>query len=132
VTGSRAAIISFASGFKGSGYAGEVADMANRALGLLDCPPLVSSRDIMFDMGYVGDGYEVPSQASTRAIRLVARREGIFLDPVYTAKAFAGLLDYIERGKIAKDSTVVFWHTGGATALFAEKTIVGRVCEPDE
>jgi 1-aminocyclopropane-1-carboxylate deaminase/D-cysteine desulfhydrase-like pyridoxal-dependent ACC family enzyme len=48
-------------------------------------------------------------------------------DPVYTGKAFAGLLDYVATGKIAAGSNVVFWHTGGISALFAEQQMVGKL-----
>jgi D-cysteine desulfhydrase len=53
------------------------------------------------------------------AIRLFAREEGLLLDPVYTGRAAAGLLDLIRRGAIRRDETVLFWHTGGTPALFA-------------
>jgi len=57
------------------------------------------------------------------AVRLVARLEGILLDPVYTGKAMAGLIDLVRRGEISSDQTVVFWHTGGSAALFAYEEI---------
>jgi 1-aminocyclopropane-1-carboxylate deaminase/D-cysteine desulfhydrase-like pyridoxal-dependent ACC family enzyme len=50
---------------------------------------------------------------------LLARTEGILLDPVYTAKAMVGLLDGVRQGEIGADETVLFWHTGGVPALFA-------------
>jgi D-cysteine desulfhydrase len=53
------------------------------------------------------------------AISLVARSEGVLLDPVYTGRAMAGLIDLIRTGVFGKDETIVFWHTGGAAALFA-------------
>ena len=56
-------------------------------------------------------------------------KEGLLTDPVYTGKAFAGMLDYIRTGKVPAGSSVVFWHTGGATALFAEKEILGDLFE---
>jgi D-cysteine desulfhydrase len=52
-------------------------------------------------------------------MRLLARLEGVLLDPVYTAKAFAGMLDQIAQGKLGGDKPVIFWHTGGLPALFA-------------
>jgi D-cysteine desulfhydrase len=57
--------------------------------------------------------------AEREAIRLLARTEGILLDPVYTGRAMAGLLDQVRRGVIPPGETVLFWHTGGAPALFA-------------
>ncbi|MBW1696849.1 MAG: D-cysteine desulfhydrase family protein [Deltaproteobacteria bacterium] len=68
---------------------------------------------------YVGDRYGVVTPECREALILVARSEGIFLDPVYTAKAMAGLIDHIRQGRIGKDERVVFLHTGGTPALFA-------------
>jgi D-cysteine desulfhydrase family pyridoxal phosphate-dependent enzyme len=67
----------------------------------------------------VGDGYGIPTAASREAIELLARTEAIFLDPTYTAKAMAGLIDAVRRGQFREDQTVLFWHTGGQVALFA-------------
>ena len=68
---------------------------------------------------YIGPGYGVSTAAGMEAIRLVARAEGIFLDPVYTGKAMAGLIDLIQRGVFRRGQQVVFLHTGGWPALFA-------------
>jgi L-cysteate sulfo-lyase len=80
---------------------------------------LGAERDIDVDDGFVGEGYGVPTDASTEALTLVARHEGIVLDPVYTAKAMAGLIDRIRRGGFSAGDTVLFWHTGGQAGLFA-------------
>jgi D-cysteine desulfhydrase family pyridoxal phosphate-dependent enzyme len=69
--------------------------------------------------GYLGAGYAVMGEPEREAISLVARTEGILLDPVYTGRAMAGLIDLIRTGAFGKDETIVFWHTGGAAALFA-------------
>jgi D-cysteine desulfhydrase family pyridoxal phosphate-dependent enzyme len=66
---------------------------------------------------YVGDGYGVVTAGSEEATRLFARLEGIVLDSTYTAKAAAGLIDLIRRGRFKRDETVCFWHTGGNIAL---------------
>jgi 1-aminocyclopropane-1-carboxylate deaminase/D-cysteine desulfhydrase-like pyridoxal-dependent ACC family enzyme len=71
------------------------------------------------DDGFVGEGYGVPTEASGEALTLVARHEGIVLDPVYTAKAMAGLIGHIRRGGFPSTGTVLFWHTGGQVGLFA-------------
>lgn len=68
-------------------------------------------------LGYVGPGYGLASEAGAAAIEVMARTEGIFLDPVYTGKAFAGLLDLVRHKEIG--DRVLFWHTGGLPALFA-------------
>ena len=67
---------------------------------------------------FIGQGYGVPTPESDEAMALLARTEGIILDPVYTAKAMAGLLAQIRTRKISADQTVLFWHTGGQLALF--------------
>jgi D-cysteine desulfhydrase family pyridoxal phosphate-dependent enzyme len=74
--------------------------------------PLIENR-------YVGPRYAAPTPVCQDAIRCLARAEGIVLDPVYTGKAFAGLLDLARRGELGKDEPVIFLHTGGAPALFA-------------
>ena len=66
-----------------------------------------------------GPGYAIPSDAGNAAIRLMAAREGIFLDPVYTGKAFAGLIALAREGAFQPDDRVLFLHTGGAGGLFA-------------
>lgn len=71
------------------------------------------------DDSQVGGGYGVPTPASTEALELVARREGILLDPVYTAKAMAGLIARARAGVFETGQTVLFWHTGGQVGYFA-------------
>lgn len=74
---------------------------------------------IEVDDGFVGGGYGVPTDASTEALGVVARTEGMFLDPTYTAKAMAALLAYVRSGRFKDEETVVFWHTGGLPGLLA-------------
>lgn len=124
--GSPAKIISVNVSAKDSGYPRRCAELANESLKLIGTENLVSEEeDIHTDLNYYLPGYEIPNEGATQAIRMLAREEGLFLDPVYTGKAFAGLIDYIRTGKVEKGSNVMFWHTGGATALFAEKEILG-------
>lgn len=95
--------------------AAHVADIITGIGALLECAfdNRVTVRD-----EFVGAGYGIPSDESTRALELVARTEGILLDPVYTAKAMAGLIAMIGDGELTADDTVLFWHTGGQLALF--------------
>ena len=74
---------------------------------------------IEVDDRFVGEGYGRPTRESTAALELVARTEGIVLDPVYTAKAMAGLISRIHAREFDRDQTVLFWHTGGVPGLFA-------------
>lgn len=71
------------------------------------------------DDTFVGEGYGVPTPASTEAQQLAARTEALFVDHTYTAKALAALVAYVRDGRIPPGATVVFWHTGGQVGLFA-------------
>ena len=70
--------------------------------------------------GYVGPGYAIPTKADLDCIRQVASLEGVVFDPVYTGKAFRGLLSEIKRGRFGRDANIVFVHTGGLFGLFAQ------------
>jgi len=74
---------------------------------------------VVIDDAFVGPGYAMPTLESREAIELTARTEALFLDPTYTAKAMAGLISLVRRRAFEKDTTVLFWHTGGQVALFA-------------
>lgn len=91
-----------------------VRDTAN----FLGTPLPLDLREIIIKDGYIGAGYGIITPEAREAIREVARLEGIFLDPVYTGKTMAALIDMTRRGEIPRGSTVVFWHTGGAPGLF--------------
>lgn len=69
--------------------------------------------------GYVGPGYSLPTESMVEAVRLLAQTEGILLDPVYSGKAMAGLVDLVRSGYFAEGSNVLFLHTGGSPALYA-------------
>jgi L-cysteate sulfo-lyase len=74
---------------------------------------------VLANSDYVGGGYGVPTPAMVEAVALTARCEGILLDPVYSGKGMAGLIDLVRKGFFRREDNVVFLHTGGATALFA-------------
>jgi D-cysteine desulfhydrase len=76
--------------------------------------------DVLANEEYCRAGYGVLTDAERAAVRLFARMEGLLLDPVYTGRAAAGMIDLIRKGFFKKDETVLFWHTGGTPALFAE------------
>ena len=96
-----------------------VADLARATAALLELPADIAASDVLVDDRFVGPGYGQPSEDTIAAIELLARTEGILLDPVYSGKGFAGLIARIREGFFADDDAVVFLHTGGATALFA-------------
>lgn len=81
-------------------------------------PDLAEVIEVNCDGTYVGPGYGIATPEMTAAVRMLARCEGIFLDPVYTGKAMAGLIDYARTGKLAGTGPVLFLHTGGTPALF--------------
>jgi D-cysteine desulfhydrase len=77
--------------------------------------------DVVATAAYCQAGYGVLTDAEREAVKLFARYEGLLLDPVYTGRAAAGLIDLIRKGFFGKGETVLFWHTGGQPALFADK-----------
>jgi len=97
----------------------ELAGIANGVLTLLGNPARVSPADAIVEYGYLGDGYGVVGSLEREAISLVARLEGIVLDPVYSGRAMGALVDMIGNARADLGDTVVFWHTGGSPALFA-------------
>lgn len=92
--------------------------LANEALSLEGREPVPSSAALV-DGRARGEGYGLVTEAGLEAIRLLARLEGLFLDPVYTGKAMAGLLEYLEAEAVPKDALIAFVHTGGQPLLFA-------------
>ena len=78
----------------------------------------VRAEHVVANCDYVGQGYGIPTEGMVAAVRLVAETEGILLDPVYSGKGMAGLVDLIGKGFFPKDANVVFLHTGGAVGLF--------------
>jgi 1-aminocyclopropane-1-carboxylate deaminase/D-cysteine desulfhydrase-like pyridoxal-dependent ACC family enzyme len=91
----------------------------NHASARLDLPIEVHPEDVANSSAYVGAGYGRVTVEGVEMIKLMARTEGIFLDPVYTSKACAALAEHVRKGGLTPDDTVVFIHTGGTPALFA-------------
>jgi D-cysteine desulfhydrase len=100
-------------------YEEELAQIANETAGYIGCETRFTKADFNVVYGYVGGGYGVVGDLEREAIRLAASREGIILDPVYAGRAFGALVDLIRKGVFKRGETVLFWHTGGAPALFA-------------
>ena len=96
-----------------------IVSLANSTAALIEADYTFSETDLVLNSDYVGDGYGVIGKLENEAIAITAQTEGILLDPVYTGRAMGGLLDMIRTGKIKKTDSVLFWHTGGAPALFA-------------
>jgi D-cysteine desulfhydrase family pyridoxal phosphate-dependent enzyme len=97
-----------------------IARLASELCTRLNQPqPFAPDQVPLIENTYVGPRYAVPTDLCLAAIRRLAQSEGILLDPVYTGKAFAGLLDLVEQGQLDRDEPIVFLHTGGWPALFA-------------
>jgi len=96
-----------------------IRDAANLAASILKLNIQINDSDIQNTDDYIGDAYGYLTPECISALKLVASTEGIILDPVYTAKAMACLIDHIKQGKFDSSDTVIFLHTGGTPALFA-------------
>ncbi len=105
---------------------GNVISIAKAALKLIGQDQLPILREgLHISPDFCGPGYGIPDPEANRAIRLLAKEEGLLLDPVYTGKAFYGMLQYLREGRVPKGSTVLFLHTGGTAALFAGRQVIG-------
>lgn len=96
-----------------------VFDLAVQTAELLGIQQGVSRKEIVCYEDYVGPGYSLPTEAMIEAVKLFAANEAILLDPVYSGKAAAGLIDLSRKGMFAKGTNILFLHTGGSPALYA-------------
>ncbi|MCS7223029.1 MAG: D-cysteine desulfhydrase family protein [Armatimonadetes bacterium] len=96
-----------------------LAQVSNLVADALQLNLTFTEEDVINTDDFIGDGYGIPSPAGNRALLEVARKEGLLLDPIYTAKAMAALFHMVLTGEVPKGSRVVFIHTGGLPALFA-------------
>ena len=97
----------------------EIARICNAIAARLGLDLSWAPADILVDDGFIGEAYGIVSAAGREAMTLLARSEGLLLDPVYTSKGMAGLIDHVRRGRLRAGETAVFVHTGGLPALFA-------------
>jgi D-cysteine desulfhydrase family pyridoxal phosphate-dependent enzyme len=117
-SGARTRIVGISVSGSAESIRSNVAQIATQTAEALGLPYSFSPEDIIVFDEYVGEGYGIMNQATADAIRRVARGEGILLDPVYTGKAMAGLIDLAGKGYFEDDDVVIFVHTGGTPALF--------------
>ncbi len=92
--------------------------IVNQVGDLIGQNPNAGPDDVIIHYGYHGEAYGVITRECIDAIKLLARLEGVFLDPVYTGKAMAGMIDILRKGKFNKDENVVFIHTGGYPGIY--------------
>jgi len=102
----------------------KILDLARATVELVGSRHEVTPADVSVNDAYVGPGYSLPTDAMVEAVQLFARLEGILLDPVYTGKTAAGLIDLVRQGAFARDENVVFLHTGGSPALYVYQDVV--------
>lgn len=110
-----------------------VAALAEEVLDRLREPGRVAAEEVEVVDEYARPGYGVMTEREEEAIRLAARTEALLVDPVYTGRALAGLMDLVRRGAFPPGSRVLFWHTGGTPALWAEpyqSRLAGRYARP--
>jgi D-cysteine desulfhydrase family pyridoxal phosphate-dependent enzyme len=98
-----------------------VANLASTTADFLDEKVVFSPSAILVNADYLGEGYGILGQPEKEAIKIFAQMTGLLLDPVYTGRAAAGLISLIRDGFFHRDETVLFWHTGGVPALFADR-----------
>ncbi len=107
-----------------------VFDVAVKTAEIIGAPGSVTREMVVVDDGHVGPGYGLPTTEMLDAVELVARTEGLLLDPVYTGKAMAGLMAMIRDGRFDPDDNVVFVHTGGIAGLMAYGSVFDRPPSP--
>jgi D-cysteine desulfhydrase family pyridoxal phosphate-dependent enzyme len=117
--GCQAQVIGICVRRKASAQRQRVMHMARTLCEMLGKPNLLTPEDIWVDDAYLGSAYGQVPAATREAISLMAQSEGVLLDPVYTGKAFAGLLGLARQGQLKTGANVIFLHTGGTPALFA-------------
>jgi D-cysteine desulfhydrase len=101
-------------------FPASIAQVANQICQHIAIPKQFAASDVpLIENHYVGEGYAIPSRAGTMAIARLAHMEGIVLDPIYTGKAFAAMLDLAERGELGRETPLIFLHTGGSPGMFA-------------
>jgi len=95
-----------------------VAGLANQTCELLGLPQSFKESEIVVDDKYYGTAYGVPCESGNEAVKILGKTQGILLDPVYTGKAFGGLLDLLRSDKLDNGKDIVFIHTGGSPAIY--------------
>jgi L-cysteate sulfo-lyase len=123
VTGLGSRVIGISADESEAGIQRTVSDVVTGIGTLLgvDGAALAAARPVEADDRFIGTGYGIPTDASREAQDLLARTEALVVDHTYTAKALAGMIGWIREGRFRSDETVLFWHTGGQVAVFADQ-----------
>ena len=121
MTGYKGRIIGISIDHPASEFVPQIVTLASAAADRAGMPTQFNPREIEVVDDYLGGGYGVFNDLENEALHLFGSTEGLLLDPVYTGRAAAGMIDLIRKGGIKQDQSVLFWHTGGTPALFAEQ-----------
>lgn len=119
ILGSTVPIIGVSVRAERHAQASKILDHARETAALLGSDVEIGESRVVVLDDYVGEGYSYPTDSMAEAVELFARYEAILLDPVYTGKAAAGLVDLVRKGRFDRDDDVLFVHTGGAPGLYA-------------
>ncbi len=120
LTGFKGKVLGISIEFKSEPYSVQIADLVNQTAKESEYDWSVTPEEVLINDAYCQAGYGVLTSAEIEAAQMLARTEGILLDPVYTGRAAAGLIDMIRKGFFEPEEKILFWHTGGTPALFAE------------
>jgi len=93
---------------------------------LIGSSAALNRSDVVANSDYVGEGYGMPTDGMIEAVEMTARHESILLDPVYSGKGMAGLIDLVRQGFYRREENIVFIHTGGAQALSGYRSLFGQ------
>lgn len=107
-------------------YIDRLLKLLNLSSEFCGCKKIFTKEDIVLRKEYLGDGYGVVGDLERDAIQLLAGKEGILIDPVYTGRAFGGLIDMIEKKEFSENENVLFWHSGGTPSLFTNYNLLGN------
>ena len=121
--GRREQVVGITISLSGDEATATVRQKARETAELLDMPVGSLDERVVVKTEYLGPGYGEPTEGMIEAVKLTAQMEGILLDPVYTGKAMAGLIDLVRHGFFQPSQNVVFWHTGGTPALFPYESL---------
>jgi D-cysteine desulfhydrase len=105
-------------------YINRLLKLVNQTSEFIELNRFFNKLEIILRKEYLGDGYGIVGELERSAIKLLAEKEGILVDPVYTGRALGGLIDMIEKKEFMKSENVLFWHTGGTPALFTYSKLV--------
>jgi 1-aminocyclopropane-1-carboxylate deaminase/D-cysteine desulfhydrase-like pyridoxal-dependent ACC family enzyme len=131
LTGSALRLLGIDVGKLWKGFPASIASMASQVCGRLGSSHQFSpSETPLIEAAYVGDGYGLLTEGCLRSIHQLACQEGILLDPIYTAKAFAGMIDLTGQGYFGRQEPLIFLHTGGSPALFCDRFSEALVQRP--